>query len=71
MNQAVSDFKQLITQGIPNELPVARGSGPSANSSENTHAPKRKDIHSKVEKLLAIRNALRYFQKESHAELAP
>lgn len=71
MNQAVLDFKQLITQGIPNKLPVARGSGPSANSSENTHAPKRKDILSKEEKILAIRNALRYFPKEWHAELAP
>jgi urocanate hydratase len=70
MNQAVLDFKQLITQGIPNELPVARGSGPSANSSKNTHAPKRKDILSKEEKVLAIRNALRYFPQEWHAELA-
>ena len=71
MNQAVPDFKQLITQGIPNELPVSRGSGHSANSSGNTHAPKRKDILSKEEKVLAIRNALRYFPQEWHAELAP
>ncbi len=70
MNQAVPDFKQLITQGIPNELPVSRGSGHSANSSGNTHAPKRKDILSKEEKVLAIRNALRYFPQEWHAELA-
>jgi len=35
------------------------------------HAPKRKDILSKDEKKLAIRNALRYFPGKFHAELAP
>lgn len=35
------------------------------------HAPKRKDILSKKEKRLALRNALRYFPAELHAELAP
>jgi urocanate hydratase len=34
------------------------------------HAPKRKDILSTDEKKLAIANALRYFPKEQHAELA-
>jgi len=74
MNQAVSDFKQLITQGIPTELPVAVDTSTPLSMtgrSENTHAPKRKDILSKEEKVLAIRNALRYFPKKWHAELAP
>ena len=74
MNQAVSDFKQLITQGIPTELPAAVDTSTPLSMtgrSENTHAPKRKDILSKEEKVLAIRNALRYFSKEWHAELAP
>ena len=35
------------------------------------HAPRRKDILSKDEKALAIRNALRYFDPEFHKELAP
>ncbi|MDX9932421.1 MAG: urocanate hydratase, partial [Bacteroidales bacterium] len=35
------------------------------------HAPKRKDILTKKEKQLAIRNALRYFPESWHATLAP
>ena len=34
------------------------------------HAPKRKDILNNEEKKLALKNALRYFPKEQHAELA-
>ena len=73
------DFKSLIAQGVPNELPNAShiersrnvdGSN-STSRSKNTPAPKRKDILSLEEKKLAIRNALRYFPKEWHAELAP
>ncbi len=74
MNEAVSDFQQLITQGIPTELPAAVDTSTPLSMtgrSENTHAPKRKDILSKEEKVLAIRNALRYFPKKWHAELAP
>jgi urocanate hydratase len=36
-----------------------------------SHAPKRKDILSESEKKLALRNALRYFDKKHHAVLAP
>jgi len=66
-------FKQLIAQGIPAELPQRSHTerSRSVNGSENTPAPKRKDILSKDEKILAIRNALRYFPAEWHAELAP
>lgn len=84
MNQAQMDFKSIIAQGIPTDLPefVRVPTNPSAdvredtnkdltNENKNTPAPKRKDILSLEEKKLAIRNALRYFPKEWHAELAP
>ena len=38
---------------------------------EINHAPKRKEILSEEEKKLALRNALRYFPKSLHAQLAP
>ncbi len=59
------EFKKAIQQGIPNELPEM----PLYDSNIN-HAPKRKDILSKEEKKLAIRNALRYFSAKHHAKLA-
>ncbi|RLD42013.1 MAG: urocanate hydratase [Bacteroidetes bacterium] len=58
-------FKQQIQQGIPNQLPAKKQYPEGIN-----RAPKRKDILSKEEKQLAIRNALRYFPKEWHQELA-
>lgn len=60
------DFKKDIAAGIPMPLPAPRPYDTSVN-----HAPKRKDILSKKEKQLALRNALRYFPAELHAELAP
>ncbi len=59
------DFKTEIRQGIPSKLPEK----PKKRNQEN-RAPKRKDILSKDEKKLAIRNALRYFPSEWHRELA-
>ena len=59
------DFKAQIIQGIPSELPSKKAYPEGIN-----RAPKRKDILSKDEKQLAIRNALRYFPEEWHAELA-
>ncbi len=59
-------FQTLITQGIPGSIPPKRPYPCDGNP-----APKRKDILSAEEKKLAIRNALRYFPKEWHAELAP
>ncbi len=74
MNVSQADFKELITQGIPVHLPEKRDAmhirGIHMSTSAN-HAPKRKDILSKEEKQLAVRNALRYFPQEWHAELAP
>ena len=55
-------FKELILQGIPSKLPEV----PEWNDSVS-HAPKRKEILSSEEKILAVRNALRYFDKEHHA----
>ena len=66
MNQLTNeDLKKQILQGIPDELPPAKPFDATLN-----HAPKRKDILNKEEKKLAIRNALRYFNKKHHAVLA-
>jgi urocanate hydratase len=59
------DFKNAILKGIPDELPPAKSFDPNIN-----HAPVRKDILNQEEKKLAIRNALRYFDKKHHALLA-
>ena len=58
-------FQENILQGIPSNLPTKRDYPKNAN-----RAPKRKDILSIEEKQLAIRNALRYFPKDWHKELA-
>jgi urocanate hydratase len=60
-----ADFKKLVSEGIPVELPAARPHDPKIN-----HAPKRKQILSTEEKRLAVRNALRYFPSKFHALLA-
>ncbi|MCD6068196.1 MAG: hutU [Bacteroidetes bacterium] len=59
------DFSALVLQGIPSELPPAKPYESTIN-----HAPKRKDILNTEEKKLAIKNALRYFDKKHHAVLA-
>lgn len=59
-------FKTEILEGIPNILPQPKTYDTSIN-----HAPKRKEILSNDEKKLALRNALRYFDKKHHAELLP
>lgn len=59
-------FSEQIQQGIPNSLPQEKKYDPSIN-----HAPKRKEILSAVEKELALRNALRYFEAKHHATLLP
>lgn len=62
---AEQDFKSLILQGIPAELPPAKEYDLSVS-----HAPRRKDILSDNEKKLAVRNALRYFDPRHHEVLA-
>ncbi len=59
-------FQQEIREGIPAVLPGMPPYDPSVN-----HAPRRKDILSADEKILAIRNALRYFPVWDHSLLAP
>ncbi|MBO0591730.1 urocanate hydratase [Cellulophaga sp. E16_2] len=58
-------FKEQILQGLPKELPSKK-----EYNSAFSHAPKRKDILSSDEKKLAIKNALRYFPKAWHKDLA-
>jgi urocanate hydratase len=58
-------FQDQIRQGIPASLPPKKERNPDVS-----HAPKRKDILSAEEKKLALKNALRYFPKEWHRELA-
>lgn len=58
-------FRNDILGGIPDELPEARQYDTSVN-----HAPKRKDILSREEKALALKNALRYFPEKHHKVLA-
>lgn len=58
-------FQDQIIQGIPSALPPKK-----LRNTAISHAPKRKDILSPEEKKLALRNALRYFPKEWHQELA-
>lgn len=62
----IAQFKEEITQGIPDYLPENRGI--DANVS---HAPKRKEILTQTEKKLAVENALRYFDEKFHDVLAP
>jgi urocanate hydratase len=57
-------FQEQIKQGIPNILPPKAAYDLAIN-----HAPKRKEILSKEEKKLALKNALRYFEPQHHAEL--
>lgn len=59
-------FKEQILQGIPSELPAKK-----AYETHINHAPKRKEILNEEEKTLALRNALRYFDKKHHATLLP
>jgi urocanate hydratase len=59
-------FKEQIQLGIPSDLPQ-----PKPYESEINHAPKRKEILSAEEKKLALKNALRYFEPQHHAELLP
>jgi urocanate hydratase len=59
-------FQEELQQGIPSTLPEM----PAYDTTIN-HAPKRKDILTPDEKRLALRNALRYFPKHLHAQLAP
>ena len=58
-------FKELIQEGISKQLPKKK-----RYPSNRNPAPKRKEILTPDEKKLAIQNALRYFPKAWHQELA-
>ena len=60
-----SDFHRAILEGIPTQIPTKKAFDPHIN-----HAPKRKQILTIEEKKLALKNALRYFPKDQHSELA-
>ncbi|MFW5755251.1 MAG: urocanate hydratase [Tangfeifania sp.] len=63
---ALEKFKSQIQEGIPEKLPAPKPFDASVN-----HAPKRKDILNRKEKILAVKNALRCFPEKFHAILAP
>lgn len=58
---SIQEFQNLIKQGIPEELPVKK-----AYDTSISHAPKREHLLNDSEKKLALRNALRYFDKRHH-----
>lgn len=64
-NNELKRFRELVVQGIPSQLPP-----PAIYDYEISHAPKRKDILTREEKVLALKNALRYFPKRHHKELS-
>ena len=48
----IQEFQRQITAGIPEELPAPKPYDPAIN-----HAPRRKEILSPEERVLAVRNA--------------
>ncbi len=61
----LEEFQNDIRQGIPDKLPAAKPYDKQIN-----HAPKRKEILTPEEEVLALKNALRYFPEKHHAVLA-
>ena len=61
----MKNLKKAILEGIPKALPPKKKLNPNVS-----HAPNRKKVLNKEERKLAIRNALRYFPKHFHKELA-
>ncbi len=61
----VSEFRKLVAEGIPAELPE-----PRLFDTGVSHAPVRRDLLGPQEKRTALRNALRYFSPVFHKVLA-
>lgn len=61
----LEEFRRDIEAGIPDVLPAPKPYDRSVN-----HAPRRKEILTEEERVLALKNALRYFPEKHHAELA-
>ncbi len=66
MQTPILSFKDQILEGIPELLP-----NPKSYDTTINHAPKRKAILSNEEEKLALKNALRYFDKKHHNVLLP
>ena len=64
MYTLTKSFHEEIKEGIPSELPDIKPYDINHN-----HAPKRKPILNKKEQKLALKNALRYFEKKFHSIL--
>ncbi len=62
----LENFQNAIQQGIPDVLPA-----PKPLDYSVSHAPNRAMTLTETEKKLALRNALRYFDKKHHTTLAP
>ena len=61
----IATFRSEILEGVPAQIPAKKQPEKGINN-----APKRKQLLSSEEKKLALQNALRYFPKHQHAELA-
>ena len=61
----LEQFRRDIEAGIPDQLPAPKPYDTTVN-----HAPRRKEILTPEEQVLALKNALRYFPEKHHAELA-
>ena len=66
MGDGFRGLRAHIAEGIPQELPVHPGLDINVD-----HAPHRRQILTRKEKKLALRNALRYFDDAHHEILAP
>ena len=60
----MKSFEEEILEGIPASIPDAPREDPSIS-----RAPKRRLTLNRSEQELAVRNALRYFPHQHHAEL--
>ena len=65
MGAEMNGLRTYIAEGIPDEMPQQPGMDASVD-----HAPKRRQVLTPIEKQLALRNALRYFDKKDHPLLA-
>ena len=61
----MSGLRMHLAEGIPHDMPQHPGMDASVD-----HAPKRRQVLTPKEKQLALRNALRYFDRKDHALLA-
>lgn len=61
----LQEFQDDIRAGIPDRLPGAK-----PYDKQVSHAPRRKEILTDEERVLALKNALRYFPERHHATLA-